>query len=60
MSDPLRHLAEQVADCFAGSGHAFIEDDKIDGLADLLRSFLAVAGIPVVYGARDRENLPLP
>ncbi|BFU44096.1 hypothetical protein [Krasilnikovia sp. MM14-A1004] len=43
---PLRRIAEQVADCLAESGHAFVEDDKIDGLAAVLGSFLVVAGIP--------------
>lgn len=46
-SDPLRHIAEQVADCFADSGYAFVEEDRIDGLAATLGSFLTVAGIPV-------------
>ena len=44
--DPLRRIAEQVADCFAYSGYAFIEDNHIEGLANLLGSFLTVAGIP--------------
>ena len=46
-SDPLHHIAEQVADRFAESGYAFVEDAKIDGLAEVLGSFLTVAGIPV-------------
>jgi hypothetical protein len=45
--DPLHRIAEQVADCFAESGYAFVEDDKIEGLAALLGSFLTVARIPV-------------
>lgn len=45
--NPLHRIAEQVADCFAGSGYAFVEQDKIDGLALTLNSFLTVAGIPV-------------
>jgi hypothetical protein len=45
--DPLRRIAGQVAYCFAERGYAFIEDDKIEGLAALLGSFLTVAGIPV-------------
>jgi hypothetical protein len=45
-ADPLRQIAEQVADCFAERGYAFVEDDKIEGLAALLESFLTVAGIP--------------
>ena len=46
-NDPLRHIAELVADCFMESGYAFIEDDKIDGLTAVLQSFLTVADIPV-------------
>ena len=42
---PLRRIAEQVADCFAASGYAFVEDDKIDGLAVTLGSFLTSTGI---------------
>lgn len=45
--DPLHWIAEQVADCFTYSGYAFVEEDKIDGLAAVLSSFLTVAGIPV-------------
>lgn len=45
--DPLHWSAEQVADCFTYSGYAFVEEDKIDGLAAVLSSFLTVAGIPV-------------
>lgn len=41
----LRRAAEQVADCFADSGYAFVEDDKIDGLAATLGSFLTSTGI---------------
>jgi hypothetical protein len=47
VEDRLHRIAEQVADCFADSGYAFVEQDKIDGLADMLNSFLTVAGIPV-------------
>ena len=46
-NDPLHRLAEQVADCFADSGYAFVEQDEIDGLAVMLNSFLTVASIPV-------------
>jgi hypothetical protein len=47
--DALLHIAEQVADCFAGAGagYAFVEEDQIEGLAATLASFLAVAGIRV-------------
>lgn len=44
--DPLRQIAEQVADCLADSGYAFVEDDKIEGLAALIEAFLTTAGIP--------------
>jgi hypothetical protein len=47
VNDPLHRIAEQVADCFADSGYAFVEQDKIDGLAIMLNSFLTIAGIPV-------------
>ena len=46
-SDPLWHIAEQVADCFSERGYAFVEEDKLETLAAALRSFLTVAGIPV-------------
>jgi hypothetical protein len=46
-ADPLHWIAEQVADRFADSGYAFVEEDKIDGLAAILGSFLTMAGIPV-------------
>lgn len=45
--DPLHQIAEQVADCLAASGYAFVEDDKIEGLAALLGSFLVVADVPI-------------
>ena len=45
--DVLRDIAEQVADCFAASGYAFVEEDEIDKLAAALRSFLAAAEIPL-------------
>jgi hypothetical protein len=45
--DPLHRIAERVADCFAESGYAFVEDDKIDVLAELLGMFLTDAGIRV-------------
>jgi len=44
--DPLWRIAEQVADCFAERGYAFVEDDKLGTLVAVLRSFLTVAGIP--------------
>ena len=55
----LASITEQVADCFADSGYAFVEQDKIDGLAVMLNSFLTVAGITVnppkdTHNERDR------
>lgn len=47
VNDSLHRIAEQVADCFADSGYAFVEQDKIDGLAAALNSFLNAADIPV-------------
>lgn len=44
--DPIKDIAEQVADCFAEQGYAFVEDDKVVALANALQSFLEVAGIP--------------
>jgi hypothetical protein len=55
--DPLFQIAEQVADCFAEFGYAFIEDDKIEGLAALLGSFLTVAGISVNPSGAGRPTL---
>ncbi|MEV6632218.1 hypothetical protein AB0M54_15845 [Actinoplanes sp. NPDC051470] len=56
--DVLRHIAEQVADCFADSGYAFVEEDKVEGLAAMLGSFLTVAGIPV--NPPDTGDFPIP
>ena len=46
-NDPLWRIAEQVADGISETGYAFIEDDKIEGLAATLQSFLLVARIHV-------------
>ena len=46
-NDPIWLIAERVADSISDTGYAFIEDDKIDGLAATLQSFLLVARIPV-------------
>jgi hypothetical protein len=62
-ADPLHWIAEHVADCFAESGYAFIEEDKIVGLAAVLGSFLTVAGIPVNPADTDDtdpDDEPLP
>lgn len=60
--DPLHRIAEQVADYFTYSGYAFVEEDKIDGLAATLGSFLTVAGIPINppdSGDPDDDPFPL-
>jgi hypothetical protein len=46
-SDPLLPVAERVADCIAEHGYAFVEDDKLEALAAVLRFFLTATGIPV-------------
>jgi predicted DNA-binding transcriptional regulator AlpA len=43
--DAVGHLAERVADHLAERGHAFIEGDVTEALADVLRLFLKTAGI---------------
>jgi hypothetical protein len=48
--DPLWNAADQVAYCLSEYGYAFVEDDKLDALAAVLRSFLTAAGIPVHVG----------
>jgi hypothetical protein len=47
IDDPLRHVAGRVADCLSMSGYAFVEDDKVETLAEVLQTFLTVTGIPV-------------
>ncbi|MCO8274414.1 hypothetical protein M1L60_27825 [Actinoplanes sp. TRM 88003] len=46
-ADPMRRIAQQVADCFAGNGYAFVEDDQLDVLAAALSSFLVNARIAI-------------
>ncbi|SDT35161.1 hypothetical protein [Actinoplanes derwentensis] len=55
-SDMLRRTAEQVANCLAESGYAFVEEDKIDGLAATLETYLNVAGIPVNTGGTEEST----
>ncbi|MFD1364283.1 hypothetical protein [Actinoplanes sichuanensis] len=45
--DPIRDVAEQVADNLSHRGYAFVEDDKVESLAATLRAFLQAAGIPL-------------
>ena len=58
--DPLCRVAQQVADCLASDGYAFVEDDELDRLAAALTSFLVNAGIPtnVSAGHGMRTSLP--
>lgn len=56
--DPLRRIAEHVADRLSECGYAFVEDDKIEGLAAVLRSFLTVAGISVNTVKGDVDPMP--
>jgi glyoxylate utilization-related uncharacterized protein len=45
--DPLLVIADRVTYCLSECGYAFIEDDKVDALADTLKAFLKAAGIPI-------------
>lgn len=47
MEDPIYRIAAQVADCLSARGYAFVEDDKLETLAAVLRTFLTVTGTPV-------------
>ena len=42
--DPVWRSAARVADCLAECGYAFIEDDQLEDLAELLRAFLRAHG----------------
>ena len=57
--DPLRQIAEQVADCFSADGYAFIEADKLEYLTAALRAFLIATDIPVDQQTGARHT-PLP
>jgi hypothetical protein len=46
-SDPMLTIADQVTYCLSQYGYAFVEDDKVEALADTLKSFLKTAGIPI-------------
>jgi hypothetical protein len=46
-SDPMLTIADQVTYCLSQCGYAFVEDDKVEALADTLKSFLKTAGISV-------------
>jgi hypothetical protein len=54
--DPMIAIADSVAYCLSQCGYAFIEDDKVEALADTLKSFLKTADIPVDATAA-AENL---
>jgi hypothetical protein len=45
-NDPIVTIADQVTYCLSQCGYAFVEDDKVEALADTLKSFLKTAGIP--------------
>jgi hypothetical protein len=45
-TEPPLLIAAMVADAIAGIGYAFVEDDKIEELAQTLDSFFATQGIP--------------
>jgi len=60
-NDPMIGIADAVAYCFSQPGYAFVEDDKLEALADTLRSFLKTAGIPVndiVRGSQPENATP--
>jgi hypothetical protein len=40
-------IARSVAYAFSDEGYAFVEDDKLEALAEVLTSFLKAADIPV-------------
>ena len=46
-SDPMLTIADSVTDSLSQCGYAFVEDDKVEALADTLKSFLKTAGIRV-------------
>jgi len=56
--DPLLLGARRVADSLAERGYAFIEDDQLEGLAAVLRSFLTAAGISVNAVEADSARVP--
>jgi hypothetical protein len=45
--DPLLPIAELVADRIGENGYAFVEDDQLDEMVVVLRSFLTTAGVPI-------------
>jgi hypothetical protein len=47
VDDRLRRIAEGTADDLASRGLAFVEDDKIEGLAMTLQGFLISAAINI-------------
>lgn len=44
--DPLWRSAARVADCLSECGYAFIEDDQLADLVNLLREFIQARGFP--------------
>ena len=45
--DPIRAIADKVADMITYSGYACVEEEHLNGLAAALRLFLSSAGIAV-------------
>ncbi|GIE36739.1 hypothetical protein Ait01nite_097840 [Actinoplanes italicus] len=45
--DGMREIAECTADALAAAGLVFIEDERLDELAETLRVFLSAAGLPL-------------
>ena len=45
--NPIMDIAVSVACTLSDAGYAFVEDDKLEALADTLGSFLRSAEIPV-------------
>ena len=54
--DPVRLVAEQVADGLWQGGYAFLEDHNLEPLAATLRAFLATAGIPINVPGADNSS----
>ncbi|GIF37459.1 hypothetical protein BC793_104127 [Actinoplanes xinjiangensis] len=55
-SDPLWRAAQQAADCLSQAGYAFVEDDRIEGLATTVQRFLESVGIPTNPGGETRRS----
>jgi len=49
-------VATRVANYLADRGYAFVEDDQLDGLDEVLTAFLLRAGIPVQAASDGEES----